>query len=87
MAYMFPNIYLDFSCGLGYEAFNLIDKLRPSRLAWSRFLFGTDTAFAPNAAGNFIIRWTELMQNPFFAPHAEDFFYNNAKKLLEKTVS
>lgn len=86
MAYMFKNIYLDFSCGLGYEAYNLIDRLRPSRLAWQRFLFGTDTAFAftPDMAGGFVKRWTELMQNPFFAPHAEDFFYNNAQKLLKK---
>lgn len=84
MAYMFPNIYLDFSCGLGYEAYNLIDKLRPGRLIWERFLFGSDTAGAPGAAGRFVTRWTELMENPFFAPHAEDFFYNNAKKLLDR---
>lgn len=84
MAYMFSNIYLDFSCGMGYEAYNLIDKLHPGRLAWQRFIFGTDTAGAPDAAGKYVRKWTELMKDPFFEPHAEDFFYNNAKKLIER---
>lgn len=84
MAHMFKNIYLDFSCGMGYEAYNLIDKLHPGRLAWERFVFGTDTAGGPNAAAKFVTRWTELMKEPFFAPHAEDFFYNNAAKLIER---
>ena len=84
MAFMFPNIYLDFSCGLGYQAYNLIDKLRPERLAWNHFLFGTDTAGSPGSAERFVKRWTELMQNPFFAPHAEEFFHKNAETLLSK---
>jgi predicted TIM-barrel fold metal-dependent hydrolase len=84
MCFMFPNIYLDFSCGLGYEAYNLINRLRPGRLAWDRFIFGTDTAGAPDAAGRYVTRWTEMMKDPFFAPHAEDFFYNNAQKLLNR---
>lgn len=84
MCYMFKNIYLDFSCCMGYEAYNLIDKLRPGRLAWERFLFGTDTAGSPDAAGKFVTRWSELMKDPFFAPHAEDFFYNNAAGLIER---
>ena len=83
MAWMFKNIYLDFSCPLGYEAYNLIDRLHPGRMAWERFLFGTDTAFAAFGPGEFIARWPEMMKNPFFAPHTEDFFYNNAKKLLD----
>ncbi len=81
MAFMFENIYLDFSCGLGYEAYNLIDRLRPGRLAWERFLFASDTG---GHAGSFVERWSELMKEPFFAPHTEDFFYNNAKKLMER---
>ena len=84
MAWMFTNIYLDFSCGLGYQAANLIDKLHPDRLAWQRFLFGTDTAGAPDAAGKFVRRWTEIMADPFFAPHAEEFFHGNAEGLLKR---
>ena len=84
MAWMFTNIYLDFSCGLGYQAANLIDKLHPDRLAWQRFLFGTDTAGAPDAAGKFVRRWTEIMTDPFFAPHAEGFFHGNAEGLLKR---
>lgn len=81
MAYMFDNIYVDFSCDLGYEAYNLIDKLRPGRLAWNRFMFASDTG---GYAGKFVERWTELMKNPFFAPHTEDFFYNNAVQLMKR---
>ena len=81
MAYMFENIYVDFSCDLGYEAYNLIDKLRPGRLAWNRFMFASDTG---GYAGKFVERWTELMKNPFFAPHTEDFFYNNAVQLMKR---
>lgn len=81
MSYMFPNIYIDFSCELGYEAYNLIDRLRPGRLQWDHFLFASDTA---GDAGPFVERWSELMKNPFFAPHAEDFFHNNAEKLLDR---
>jgi len=82
MAFMFENIYIDFSCGLGYEAYNLIDRLRPGRLAWERFLFGSDTAGNAKA---FVDKWMELMKNPFFVPHAEDFFYHNGRRLLEQT--
>lgn len=82
MSFMFENIYIDFSCGLGYEAYNLIERLRPERLAWERFLFGSDTAGNAKA---FVDKWTELMENSFFAPHAEGFFYRNGQKLLEKT--
>ncbi|MFA6929114.1 MAG: amidohydrolase family protein [Lentisphaeria bacterium] len=81
MSFMFENIYIDFSCGLGYEAYNLIDRLHPGRLPWERFLFASDTG---GNAGPFVERWSELMKEPFFAPHAEDFFYNNGRKLLER---
>lgn len=81
MSYMFENIYIDFSCELGYEGYNLIAKLHPGRLAWNRFLFASDTG---GYAGDFVQRWKILMQDPFFAPHAEDFFYNNAAGLLAK---
>jgi predicted TIM-barrel fold metal-dependent hydrolase len=84
MAFMFPNIYIDFSCGLGYEGYNIINKLRPGRISWDKFLFGSDTA---GTAGEFIEKWSEFMKEPFFAPHAEDFFYNNAKVLLQKLNS
>lgn len=81
MAFMFENIYLDFSCGLGYEAYNLIKRLQPGRLAWDRFMFGSDSA---GDMARFVDKWSELMKDPFFAPHAEDFFYNNAKRLIDK---
>lgn len=79
MSYMFENIYIDFSCGLGYEGYNLIKCLHPERIAWDRILFGSDTA---GLAEPFVMKWTKLMTDEFFAPHAEDFFYNNAQKLL-----
>ena len=81
MAYMFENIYIDFSCGLGYEGWNLIDRLRPGRIPWKKFLFGSDTA---GQAGEFVKRWTEISQDDFFAPHADGFFHANAERLLEK---
>ena len=80
MAFMFDNIYIDFSCNLGYEAYNLINKLRPNRIPWSKLLFGSDTAGLPQS---FVERWTELMKEPFFAPHAKGFFSSNAEKLLK----
>lgn len=81
MVFMFKNIWMDFSCGLGYEAWNLIEKLRPGRLAWERFLFGSDTA---GTARDFVSRWNEISQHELFAPHAEDFFHKNAENLLSK---
>ena len=81
MVFMFKNIWMDFSCGLGYEAWNLIEKLRPGRLAWERFLFGSDTA---GTAREFVSRWNEISQHELFAPHAEDFFHKNAENLLSK---
>ncbi len=82
MAFMFPNIYIDFSCGLGYEAWNLIEKLRPGRMPWDKILFGSDTA---GMAEDFVKRWTEIARHEYFAPHDEDFFYGNAKRLLQQT--
>jgi len=81
MSFMFEQIYIDFSCDLGYEAYNLIDRLHPGRLPWSRFLFASDTA---GNAGPFVERWSGLMKEPFFAPYADDFFYHNGRKLLER---
>jgi predicted TIM-barrel fold metal-dependent hydrolase len=80
MTYMFDNIYLDFSCGLGLEAWNLIEKLRPSRINWKKFLFGSDTA---GLAESFVSKWKQIAKHEFFAPHADDFFYGNAAHLLE----
>lgn len=80
MSFMFENIYIDFSCGLGCEAYNLIDRLRPRRLAWERFLFATDSA---GTAEPSLMQWKENMRNPFFAPHADAFFYSNGQKLFE----
>lgn len=81
MAFMFPNIWLDFSCCLGYEAWNLIEKLRPGRLPWHKFLFGSDTA---GKAHSFVARWSEIGEHELFAPHKEEFFHLNAEKLFEK---
>ena len=81
MVYMFENIYMDFSCGLGYEAYNLIARIQPGRMAWSRFMFASDTA---GEAGSFVEKWNELMRAPFFAEHSEGFFYGNARTLLDR---
>ena len=81
MAYMFENIYIDFSCQLGFEGANLIERLQPGRLPWKRFLFASDTA---GSATYFVEKWEEIMHRPFWQEHAEDFFYNNAAELLKK---
>lgn len=81
MSFMFKNIYLDFSCQLGLAAYDLIGHLRPDRLAWERILFGSDTAGVASAC---VEQWTRRMAKPFFKPHKEDFFYNNARNLLGK---
>ena len=81
MAHMFKHIYIDFSCGLGLEAYNLINRLRPGRIPWKKFLFGSDTAGSPK---EYIETWMEMMQEPFFADHAEGFFYENAARLISE---
>lgn len=83
MACMFQNIYIDFSCGLGFEGYNLIERLQPGRLAWERFLFATDTA-GGEGAGYFVNQWSERMKHPFFQAHTEDFFYRNAENLIKQ---
>ena len=84
MARMFDNVYLDLSCTMGFDAWNLIDKLRPFRVPWHKLLFGTDSSGDENGALNYVNRWKELMSGEFFAPHAEEFFCGNAVKLLKK---
>ncbi len=81
VSFMHKNVYIDFSCPLGYEGYNLIDRLKPSRIAWDRMLFGSDTA---GNAENDIERWKKLMDEPLFKDHKEAFFYDNAKSLLDK---
>lgn len=81
MAYMFPNIWIDLSCGLGYETWNLIEKLRPGYIPWNKLMFGSDTAGQPET---FVEQWSRITQHEIFAPHAEAFFCNNAMTLLEK---
>lgn len=81
MAFMFENIYIDFSCALGLEAANLINRLRPGRIPWEKFFFASDTAGTPK---RYIDQWQEIMKEPFFAPHAEAFFHGNAERLLAK---
>jgi predicted TIM-barrel fold metal-dependent hydrolase len=81
MAFMFEHIYIDFSCALGLEAYNLINRLRPGRIPWKKFLFGSDTAGSPK---RYVEPWMEMMKEPFFADHAEEFFYENAARLISE---
>jgi predicted TIM-barrel fold metal-dependent hydrolase len=80
MSFVFKNIYIDLSCPLGFEAYNQMKILKPGRIAWDRLLFGSDTA---GITDDYVTRWDELMNDEFFIDHKEDFFYNNAKKLLD----
>ncbi len=79
MSFMFKNIYVDLSCPLGFEAYNMMKVLKPGRIAWERLLFGSDTA---GIAAEYVERWDKLMDDEFFIEHKEDFFYNNAKAML-----
>lgn len=80
LSFAFKNVYIDLSCPLGYEAYNIIKRIQPGRIAWKRLLFGSDTA---GIADQYVERWEELMDDEFFIEHKEDFFYNNAKKILD----
>ena len=76
----YPNIYIDFSCPSGYDGWNIIDKIRPSRIPWERFLFASDTA---GQADSFVKNWSKIAkENEFFALHAEDFFHGAAERLF-----
>ena len=81
MAFMFPNIWVDFSCGLGIEGWNLIEKIRPGRIPWEKFLFASDTA---GQSETFVRKWQKIAEHEFFKPHAEAFFHANAELLLQR---
>ena len=84
MARMYDNVYLDLSCTMGFDAWNLIDKLRPLRVPWHKMLFGTDSGGDTETAASITERWKELMSGDYYTPHVEEFFSGNAIKLLKK---
>ena len=83
ISYAFKNVYVDFSCPVGFEGFNVIDKIRPSRLEYSRMLFGTDTAGGQQME-EYCQRGEQLAEGEGFAAQQENFMYRNAKALLER---
>ncbi|MBT7161317.1 MAG: amidohydrolase family protein [Victivallales bacterium] len=80
-SYLHRNIHIDFSCPLGFEGINLMERLQPGRIAWDRVLFGTDSAGGGYEKDT--KRWLEIAQRPFLAPHAAAFFHDNAAALLK----
>lgn len=84
MARMFDNVYFDLSCPLGFNAWNLIDKLRPLGIPWNKMLFGTDSGGDSETAESTVKRWKELLKEDFCSPYAEDIFSGNALTLLKK---
>ncbi len=81
LSWAFENVYVDFSCPLAVEGYNLLQKIAPKRVCFDRFLYATDTA------GDFsreLDTWRKLADTEPLKAHAENFFYNNAYKLLEK---
>jgi len=75
------GVYIDFSCPLGFEGMSLLERLQPSRIAWDRLLFGSDSAGGGYEKDT--TRWLEIADSPFLNPHADAFFHDNAAALLE----
>jgi len=91
LACVHPNVHIEFSCPLGFEAYNLVQRLDPCRhmrggFPFSKVLFGSDSAGRPGEGENppwaGLPAWTRLAQEPPLQGHAEDFFHANARRLL-----
>jgi predicted TIM-barrel fold metal-dependent hydrolase len=83
LSYAFKNVYVDFSCPVGFEGFNVLHKLRPARLEFSRMLFGSDTAGGQQMAES-CQRWEKLIQGELFEQYQDQFMYKSAKALLDR---
>jgi len=65
ISYAFNNVYVDLSCPVGFDGFNVLDKIRPARLEFSRMLFGSDTAGGQQIE-EYCQRWEKLIQGELF---------------------